>query len=171
MSAAALLAELRGMGVQVWADGGVVRIRPRVAPEVRERIAAAKQELLQLLGAGRAVPAQAAPRPADPYDPEKRVAILEYDAGFDRDQAEYLAEISAGAATEADPATPVAVDQYGIRVDAFPPGAIPLCELFEQLNLALPRNGVPRRPGVAPRSHSTRNAPLGGAERAEVCDA
>lgn len=66
----------------------------------------------------------------------------------------------ATAATESDPASeraPVALDEYGIRLDAFPPGALPLCELFKQLAAPHPRPAGIARPGDPPGSHSVGN--------------
>jgi hypothetical protein len=52
VSAAALLGELRERGVEVWAAGDRLRYMPRSAvdPELRDRLAAHKAELLEALG-------------------------------------------------------------------------------------------------------------------------
>jgi hypothetical protein len=51
MSAKALLSELRGRGVEVVAEGGLLRFRPRaaVSPEMLDRLRAHKPSLLKLL--------------------------------------------------------------------------------------------------------------------------
>lgn len=52
MTAARLLTRLRGMGVQVWADGDMLRFRaPKglVTPELKEEMRRYKPDLLELL--------------------------------------------------------------------------------------------------------------------------
>ena len=79
MSAAhALLAELRARGVALRVVGDGIRFRPKAAvtPELLTRMAACKEELLALIG-----------------QLEERAAIIEYDGGFTRAEAERRAKL------------------------------------------------------------------------------
>ncbi len=69
----ALFAELRGRGISLRAVGNRLRYRPvaAVTPELRERMAACKEELLALM-----------------EQLEERAAIIEYDARIPRAEAE-----------------------------------------------------------------------------------
>lgn len=78
MTAAALLAELRRRGVELWAEGDRLGYRaPRGAltPELREAVAARKGELLELLRGGPARPAPAQEPGAAQGGPEPQAPL------------------------------------------------------------------------------------------------
>jgi hypothetical protein len=66
---AALLAQMRSLGVTIAADGDNLTIRPasKLAPELRAQLRAAKPELLALLRT-EAAAQPSAPQPPDPLD-------------------------------------------------------------------------------------------------------
>jgi hypothetical protein len=83
MNAAQLLTELTRLGVRIEAHGERLRYSPRsaVTPDLAKRMKAHKGELMTMA------------REAADEQFEERAAIMEYDGGLSRTDAEYFARI------------------------------------------------------------------------------
>jgi hypothetical protein len=90
----ALLADLAARGIELQARGGRLRFRPAdaVTPDLARRLKYHKDELLALLRADPAAAITPADLPPDwQFAWEERAAIMEYDGGLPREQADVLA--------------------------------------------------------------------------------
>lgn len=94
-SVADILEACRRRGVELRADGGLLRFRPagRVDPELRNALAAHKPALIRRLSSRYLVPAELAPAWREWF--EERAAIREYDGGqaLEHAEAESLREV------------------------------------------------------------------------------
>ena len=80
-----MLQALRGLGLHIGQIDGILAVRPRelINNEIREAIKSRRDELLQIVEIEGAPPC--------PHDILERAAILEYDGGHTREEADALA--------------------------------------------------------------------------------
>ena len=105
MSALALLDELRHRGVQIWAEGNYLRYKPRsgVDPELLERLATHKAELLEMLDQESQAPAMLDCFLSDAAFP----AVIMHSRALDRDFVLARDKATLDALTEDDRSLPV----------------------------------------------------------------
>ena len=82
MQAYQMLQRLRADGLQFGLSGGQLAVQPRahITDEIRNAIKSRRDELVQLVEAERCLPC--------PHDILERAAILEFDGGYSRDEAD-----------------------------------------------------------------------------------
>lgn len=102
MTAAALLAQLSGLGVSAWADGAVLRFKPAslIPPDVLADMRAHKAELLALLAAPIVASAVVAP-------PQSILGLFPADRGYlARQPVQDAAAVAAPSPDEGEAVTP-----------------------------------------------------------------